>query len=75
MTKTTFYIPLYQGDNLIFVPVVSVDTMTFEADLTKPIYKCNPIPNNEKDSEKAIEKAISMFKLSDLCVCDLKQVG
>jgi hypothetical protein len=71
----TFYIPLYEGDNLIFVPVVSVDTMAFESDLTKPIHKCNPIPNNEKDSQKAIEKAISIFKQSELCVCDLKQIS
>jgi len=71
----TFYIPLYRGDNMIFVPVVSVDTMTFKADLTEPIYKGNPIPNNEEDSNKAIEKAISIFKQSELCVCDLKQVS
>ena len=73
--NTTFYIPLYEGDNLIFVPVVSVDNITFEPDLTKPIHKCNPIPNNEEDSQKAIEKAISMFKQSELCVCDLKQIN
>ena len=71
----TFYISLYEGDKLIFVPVVSVDTMTFEPDLTKPIHKCNPIPNNDKDSSKAIEKAISLFKRSELCVCDLKQIS
>jgi len=70
----TFYIPLYEGDNLIFVPVVSVDNISFEPDLTKPIYKGNPIPNNEKDSKKAIEKAIIIFKKSELCVCDLKQI-
>ena len=70
----TFYIPLYEGDNLIFVPVVSVDNINFEPDLTKPIYKGNPIPNNEKDSKKAIEKAIVIFKKSELCVCDLKQI-
>jgi len=71
----SFYISLYEGDKLIFVPVVSVDTMAFKADLTKPIHKCNPVPNNEKDSNKAIEKAISLFKQSELCVCDLKQVS
>ena len=70
----TFYIPLYEGDNVIFVPVVSVDTVTFKSDLTKPIFLGKPIPNNEKDSKKAIEKAIFMFNSSELCVCDLKQI-
>jgi len=70
----TFYIPLYEGDNIIFVPVISVDTVTFKADLTKSIYIGKPIPNNERDSEKAIEKAIILFKRSELCVCDLKQI-
>ena len=70
----TFYIPLYEGDNVIFVPVVSVDTVTFKSDLTKPIFLGKPIPNNDKDSQKAIEKAIIMFKSSELCVCDLKQM-
>lgn len=71
----TFYVALYENDNLLLVPVVSKDNVTFESDLTKPIHKSNPIPNNEKDSNMAIEKAISIFKNSDLCVCDLKQVS
>lgn len=73
--ENTFYIPLYDNEQLILVPVVSTDTITFEPDLTKPIQKFNPIPNNETDSRKAIEKAITIFKNSDLCVCDLKQVS
>lgn len=72
----TFYVPLYDDDNnLILVPIVSKDTVTFEPDLSKPMHKSNPMDNNEIDSKKAIEKAISMFKRSELCVCDLKQVG
>jgi len=70
----TFYIPLYEDDNLIFVPVISVDNITFKADLTKSMFIGKAIPNNQRDSEKAIEKAIILFKKSELCVCDLKQI-
>lgn len=73
--EPVFYVLIVKKDESILVPVKSVDRVDFEAVLSKPIYKCVPIANNEEDSLLAVKKATSMFVESELCICDLKTLS
>lgn len=53
------------------VPVVPHGSNGFKPDLTKSIHRCNPIPNNKKDSLLATKKARLIFEQSELCACSL----
>jgi hypothetical protein len=52
------------------VPVVTVGEFGVEPDLTKPIYKGDPIANNVEDSAKAVQKAREIFEKIDTCSCN-----
>jgi NADH-ubiquinone oxidoreductase chain 3 len=59
------------GD-VFFVPVKCKDRIDFEPVLSLAIYIGKATPNNDEDSALAVEKALAIFKQSDLCICDLK---
>jgi NADH-ubiquinone oxidoreductase chain 3 len=66
------YVSISIKSKKFLVPVSVTEVTTFEMDLSKPIYKCNPVSNNEENSLLAIEKAMHLFKQSPLCACDLR---
>jgi hypothetical protein len=67
----TIYIKIEDEDGLKFVPVTIKGTSEFIPDLSQNIHRGNPIPNNEKDSLLATEKARLIFEQSELCACSL----
>jgi len=65
----TIYIKVELGDEVKFVPVVTVGEFGVEPDLTKPIYKGDPVANNAEDSAIAVQKARVIFEVIDTCSC------